>query len=71
MSGTFLAAFFVTLARALLVHACAEALWRAFKYLAPDMPSILCIAITLVLGVALVEIAATLWLRRKGSHDPP
>jgi len=71
MSGTFLAAFFVTLARALLVHACAEALWRAFKYLAPDMPPILLIAIALVLGVALVETAATLWHRRNASHDPP
>jgi hypothetical protein len=71
MSGTFLAAFFVTLARALLARACAEALWRAFKYLAPDMPPILLIAIALVLGVVLVEIAAILWHRRNGSHDPP
>ena len=59
-------AFLVTLARALLVQACAEMVRFALTTMAPDIPALVCIVIGLVLGVAVVEIAVMLWHRGTG-----
>jgi hypothetical protein len=71
MTYQFLIALLATLARALTAHACGEALRFTLEYLAPNMPPLICIVIGLVLGIALIEIAVTVWRRRDGRPDPP
>ncbi len=70
MLGRFLTALFATLARALIAHACGEALRLVLEYVAPGMPPLVCIAVGLLTGVTLVELVVTIWHRRNGPHDP-
>jgi hypothetical protein len=62
-------AFLFTLARALLVHVCAELVRFVLTTAAPDLPALVCIAIGLVLGVAVVEIAVMLLGRATGPRS--
>jgi hypothetical protein len=71
MSRYFLVLLLVAFARALLAHVCGEVLRLFLQYLAPSIPPLVCIGIGLVLGVALVEIAAMLWHRGTGSNEDP
>ena len=58
MSGPFLTILLATLARAIIAHACG--------YLVPNVPPLICLVIGPVLGIALIEIAVTVWRRRDG-----
>jgi hypothetical protein len=67
----FLVQILATLARALLAGGCGEVVRLFLQYLAPGIPPLAGIAIGLVLGVTLVEIAAALWHRRTASNNDP
>jgi hypothetical protein len=54
--------------RAFLTHVCASALEWFLAYAVPEIPALVCIAVSLVLGVVLVETAVTLWHRGTGPH---
>jgi hypothetical protein len=70
MLGPLLTALLATLARALVAHACGEALRLLLEHVAPGMPPLVCIAVGLLTGVTLVELIVTIWHRRSGPHDP-
>jgi hypothetical protein len=71
MTHFFLLSLLATLARALLAGGCGEVLRLFLQYLAPGIPPLAGIAIGLVLGVTVVEIAAALWHRGAGSNEDP
>jgi hypothetical protein len=63
--------FFPTLVRALLAHCCCEALRMFLAHFVPGVPPVICIAISLVLGVAIAEIAAMLWRHGTRANEDP
>ena len=69
MTHAFIIALLVTLARALLAAGCGELLQMLLAQIAPGMPRPMCITIGLVLGVIIIEIAASPWHWRSGERD--
>jgi hypothetical protein len=64
MTRLFILAFAATLARALLAHSLAEVFRMILEYVLPGAPLLVYLAIGLLLGVAVVEVAEMLWHRR-------
>lgn len=61
MTRRFFAALLATLGRAFLTHVCSSALQWFLASVAPEIPALVCIAVSLLLGVLLVEAAVMLW----------
>jgi len=69
MTRLVFAALIATLGRAFLTHVCASAMEWFLDYAVPELPALVCIAVSLVLGVLLVEAAVMLlWNRGTGPH---
>ena len=68
MTRLFLFDLLATLTRALLADGCGKAFRMILDYFMPGMPPLAALAVGLVLGVILVEVAAMLWRRRMGSN---
>jgi len=63
MTRYFITLLLVTIARALLAHGCGELIRIILARVAPGLPPLIALAVGLVLGVALIEIAVALWHR--------
>ena len=64
MAHAFILALLAAVIRALLVHGCGQIFQMIVNHFVPDVPPVVCVTASLLLGVFLIEFAEMFWRSR-------